>query len=272
MRRWSAARTILPRPLRRRRSRRLRSRRAQHRRVPVLQGARARVRLVNRRCVNWPLESAPGPPPPPSAASSNSCMPGVSPHEAAVRRVVAALIAPAVADAGRRISVHLADEHGRACILVLSHHTPAPHRAVFDRSGRLPRGRGVRHRPGPDGTRLWAVIDLTAPPRSRRVDPHSAGTGGGYHRLRRPGLARHAGIPGPALGRIEAVCPGGPWMVGRHPGLRRLWDHLGVPFAVVSESRRQRVGGCFHNCSDRVVRRFVRAGIHHRASHSGWCR
>lgn len=134
--------------------------------APVRQGARARVRLANRRCVNWPMESAPW-----IATTAQRRVVeqlqawGDRPDEAAVRRVVAALIAPAVADEGRRISVHLADEHGRACILILSHQhvsdtpTGPPLAQVADCPSVA--ACGTDH--APDGTRLWAVIDLTAP-------------------------------------------------------------------------------------------------------------
>ncbi|MEU1077229.1 MULTISPECIES: hypothetical protein [unclassified Streptomyces] len=134
--------------------------------VPLLQGARVQVRLANRRCVNWPLESSPWT----SSTAQRRIIEllqawGYRPEEAAVRGVVAALIAPAVADAGRRISVHLADEGNRACIPVLSHHhTPAtcaePSLTAVASS---PSVAACGTDQAPDGTRLWAVIDLSMP-------------------------------------------------------------------------------------------------------------
>ncbi|MFD9565100.1 hypothetical protein [Streptomyces sp. NPDC059994] len=133
---------------------------------PVLQGARARVTLANRRCANWPLESAPWT----ATATQRRIVEqlqawGYRPDPAAVRHVVAALIAPAVADAGRRISVHLADEQGRACILVLSHqHTPqTPTELTLTTVADCPSVAACGTDNAPDGTRLWAVIDLATP-------------------------------------------------------------------------------------------------------------
>ncbi|MBD0746738.1 hypothetical protein [Streptomyces sp. CBMA152] len=135
--------------------------------APVL-GARARVRLANRRCVNWPMESAPW-----TATTAQRRVVeqlqawGYRPDEAAVRRVVAALIAPAVADEGRRISVHLADEHDRACILVLSHQHlgDAPTQLSLAVVADCALVSACGSDQALDGTRLWAVIDVTAPAR-----------------------------------------------------------------------------------------------------------
>ncbi|MEV6552875.1 hypothetical protein AB0M57_29840 [Streptomyces sp. NPDC051597] len=75
---------------------------------------------------------------------------------------MAALIAPAFADVGRRISVHLADEGDRACILVLSHHTPGtPTEPSLTPVADCPAVAACGTSQAPDGTRLWAVIELT---------------------------------------------------------------------------------------------------------------
>ncbi|PKV82614.1 hypothetical protein [Streptomyces sp. TLI_146] len=138
----------------------------QHAPAPLVQGSRARVRLSNRRCVNWPMESALW-----TASTAQRRIVeqlrawGYRPDETAVRQVAAVLIAPAVADAGRRISVHLADEGGRACILVLSH------QSLHDTTAQLslttvadcPSVAACGSDHAPDGTRLWAVVDLTTP-------------------------------------------------------------------------------------------------------------
>ncbi|MFD9565806.1 hypothetical protein [Streptomyces sp. NPDC059994] len=133
---------------------------------PLLQDARARVTLANRRCVNWPMESAPWT----ANAAQRRIVDqlrawGYCPDATAVKHVVTALMAPAVADAGQRISVHLADEQGQACILVLSHqHTSdTPTEPTLATVADCPSVAACGTDRAPDGTRLWAVIDLTAP-------------------------------------------------------------------------------------------------------------
>ncbi|MEU3656445.1 hypothetical protein AB0E67_27290 [Streptomyces sp. NPDC032161] len=83
-----------------------------------------------------------------------------------VEAVTGLVVAAAVADSGRRVSVHLSDQDRQACILALSHQAGlAP--------GHAPDGDDVLHRitaqagvtgcgtdTGPDGRRIWAVIGL----------------------------------------------------------------------------------------------------------------
>ncbi|SEB63978.1 hypothetical protein SAMN05216483_0088 [Streptomyces sp. 2131.1] len=123
--------------------------------------------MRNRRGVNWTLESAPW-----TAGVARRKVNeqlkewGHRPNEEAIESVTGLLVAAAVADGGRRVSVHVSDQDQQACILALSHHTPA---AV----GHEPGGDDVLHRitahpdvtgcgtdTGPDGRRIWAVINL----------------------------------------------------------------------------------------------------------------
>ncbi|MCX4870585.1 hypothetical protein OG694_42750 [Streptomyces sp. NBC_00906] len=84
----------------------------------------------------------------------------------AVEAVTTLLIQAAVADGGTKVSVHLSDQDGQACILALSHHTGLT-------TGADDAGKDVLHQitahhfvtgcgidTGPDGRRIWAVITL----------------------------------------------------------------------------------------------------------------
>ncbi|MER5731874.1 hypothetical protein ABT084_26650 [Streptomyces sp. NPDC002138] len=77
--------------------------------------------------------------------------------------VVTALVVGAVADGGRRISLHLAALEGQACIAVLSHLARPPAGAEDGTLGGvtgLPGLRDCGSESDPDGHRLWAVIDV----------------------------------------------------------------------------------------------------------------
>lgn len=84
----------------------------------------------------------------------------------AVETVTTLLFEAAVADGGTKVSVHLSDQDGQACILALSHRTTLI-------TGHDDTGGDVLHRisahqavtgcgtdAGPDGHRIWAVIEL----------------------------------------------------------------------------------------------------------------
>ncbi|WP_257137065.1 hypothetical protein [Streptomyces sp. gb14] len=71
------------------------------------------------------------------------------------------LVRTAVADGGRRVSVHLADQNRQALIVALSHQTGL---AVAD-TGVLPQLTGLGAvscgtDTADDGRRVWAVLDL----------------------------------------------------------------------------------------------------------------
>ncbi|MET9887767.1 hypothetical protein ABZZ20_32450 [Streptomyces sp. NPDC006430] len=85
--------------------------------------------------------------------------------DAAVRRLVEA----AVADGGRRISVHLADQDHRVLVVVLSHVTgPAPDDAVLTELAALRTVVSCGSDAATDGRRVWALLDAeprrTPPP------------------------------------------------------------------------------------------------------------
>ncbi|MFF5563919.1 hypothetical protein ACFY7Z_17735 [Streptomyces sp. NPDC012623] len=123
--------------------------------------ARRRMTVVNRRCVNWTLESAPW-----TVGTARRRVleqlhtwrhTGV---DRAAGGIVTVLVRAAIADGGRRVSVHLADEDQRLLILVLSHR--AGDKAEADV---LPEVAGLGATScgtdtAEDGRRLWAVLDL----------------------------------------------------------------------------------------------------------------
>ncbi|MFG2219399.1 MULTISPECIES: hypothetical protein [unclassified Streptomyces] len=84
----------------------------------------------------------------------------------AVEAVTTLLIGAAVADGGTKVSVHLSDKDGQACILALSHHARLTTGA--DDAGKDVLHQITAHQPvtgcgtdtGPDGRRIWAVITL----------------------------------------------------------------------------------------------------------------
>ncbi|MFD6424695.1 hypothetical protein [Streptomyces sp. NPDC060198] len=76
------------------------------------------------------------------------------------------LVATAVGDGGRKVSVHLSAQDGQACVVVLSHRSAlAPGHApdgddVLHRVTALPGVEGCGTETGPEGRRLWAVVRL----------------------------------------------------------------------------------------------------------------
>ncbi|MFE6845341.1 hypothetical protein [Streptomyces sp. NPDC057686] len=86
--------------------------------------------------------------------------------ETAVRRLVDA----AVADGGRRISVHLADQDHRILAVALSHVAGAApdEGAVLTELAALRTVVGCGSDVGPDGRRVWALLDAEPPRRPGR--------------------------------------------------------------------------------------------------------
>ncbi|MEU2135305.1 hypothetical protein [Streptomyces sp. NPDC018352] len=132
--------------------------------------ARRGVGMVNRRGANWSLESAPW-----AAGKARAAVMGQlgkwkyrpAPDTAtAVEAVTTLLVEAAVADGGTKVSVHLSDQDGQACILALSHHTTLT--TGLDDAGGDVLHQITAHQPvtgcgtdtGPDGRRIWAVITL----------------------------------------------------------------------------------------------------------------
>lgn len=124
--------------------------------------ARARMQVRNRRSANWSLEAASW-----SAGKASGHVLGRL-HEWGyweVDRVAAdlteLLVRTAVADGGRRVSVHLADQDRQALIVALSHRSGL---AVAD-TAVLPELTGLGAvscgtDTAEDGRRVWAVLDL----------------------------------------------------------------------------------------------------------------
>ncbi|MEU1091414.1 hypothetical protein ABZ401_32180 [Streptomyces sp. NPDC005892] len=129
-----------------------------------------RVGMRNRRGANWTYESAAwvvG-----KARREVLGQLGAWGHRlgpAAVHGVGSAtelLLATALGDGGRRVSVHLSDQGGQACVVVLSHRSGLSpgHTAdgddVLHRVTALPGVEGCGTETGPEGRRLWAVVGL----------------------------------------------------------------------------------------------------------------
>ncbi|MFE7043544.1 hypothetical protein ACFU9X_30150 [Streptomyces atratus] len=134
---------------------------------PAVRTARRGVGMRNRRGVNWSLESVPW------AASiakrkvaAQLGQWGYRPDQTVIDTVVGLLVTAAVADSGRRLSVHVSDQDWQACILALSHQAGlAPGHApdgddVLHQITAVPGVTGCGTDTGPDGRRIWAVVSL----------------------------------------------------------------------------------------------------------------
>lgn len=123
---------------------------------------RARLSMVNRRAATWGLEAAPWTANKASAAVVARLHDwGYTASDQAAHELTTLLVSTAVADGGRRVSVHLADQDQQALIVALSHRTGL---AVADDAllpqlaslGAVSCGTDT----AVDGRRLWAVLDL----------------------------------------------------------------------------------------------------------------
>ncbi len=123
---------------------------------------RARTLVRNRRSANWQLPSEPWTP---KKASGHVLLRlrewGFREAGRAAAELTELLVRTAVADGGRRVSVHLADQGQQALIVALSHQ-PA-HEAAngtvlpeLTRLGAVSCGTDTAE----DGRRVWAVLDL----------------------------------------------------------------------------------------------------------------
>ncbi|MEU3881753.1 hypothetical protein [Streptomyces californicus] len=123
---------------------------------------RARMQVRNRRAANWSLEAAPW-------SAKKACAHvlerlhewGYRETDAAAAGLTELLVRTAVADGGRRVSVHLADQNRQALIVALSHRPglAAADTAVLPKLtslGAVSCGTDTAD----DGRRLWAVLDL----------------------------------------------------------------------------------------------------------------
>lgn len=122
----------------------------------------ARMLIRNRRSANWQLEAASWSP---KKASGHVLLRlqewGYREVGGTAAELTELLVRTAVADGGRRVSVHLADQGRQALIVALSHkpvHAVA-HDSVLPelaRLGAVTCGTDTAE----DGRRVWAVLDL----------------------------------------------------------------------------------------------------------------
>ncbi|SCE57954.1 hypothetical protein GA0115261_108663 [Streptomyces sp. OspMP-M43] len=124
--------------------------------------ARARMQVRNRRSANWSLEAAAWSPRKASGFVLGRLHEwGYREADETVAALTELLVLTAVADGGRRVSVHLADQKRQALIVALSHQ---PGLAAADtrvlpeltRLGAVSCGTDTAD----DGRRVWAVLDL----------------------------------------------------------------------------------------------------------------
>ncbi|MER5891276.1 hypothetical protein ABT160_46355 [Streptomyces sp. NPDC001941] len=142
---------------------------------PRTQVARRRVAAVirNRRAANWTLENAPWTPAKTGRLVVEQLIAWSYPLRETERQrwveVSQLLGEAALADGGRRVSVHLADQDETALVMVLSHHsTQAPQDQARKGEESVLRSLtglgvlscGVEHAAGEPGTRRFAVLAL----------------------------------------------------------------------------------------------------------------
>ncbi|MFJ8254303.1 hypothetical protein [Streptomyces sp. NPDC094466] len=124
--------------------------------------ARARMLVRNRRSANWSLETAPWVPRKASGLVLERLHQwGYREADQIAAGLTEALVRAAVADGGRRVSVHLADRHRQALVVALSHRTglTVVNTAVLRELtglGAVSCGTDTAE----DGRRMWAVLDL----------------------------------------------------------------------------------------------------------------
>ncbi|MGW6972340.1 hypothetical protein [Streptomyces sp. NPDC054952] len=86
--------------------------------------------------------------------------------ESDLAMVVQQLVTAAVADGGKRVSVHLGDQEQKVLVAVLSHVPGAPDDSVLGQVAALATIDSVGTDSAPDGRRMWAILDA-APRRPR---------------------------------------------------------------------------------------------------------
>ncbi|WP_246042572.1 MULTISPECIES: hypothetical protein [Streptomyces] len=96
--------------------------------------------------------------------------------EGDVEQSVRVLVGAAVADGGKRLSVHLGDQEGKILVAVLSHVVGAPDDGVLAQVAGLAATCAVGTDTGEDGRRMWAVLDTA--PRRPRTAPGAPGPTG----------------------------------------------------------------------------------------------
>lgn len=121
--------------------------------------------VKNQRAANWTITAYPW-----AAATVRGHVVGrltawrYLPDPVNVEAVVTALVAAALPDGGRRLSLHLAASGPTACIAVLSHGHNGHDTGQLPDVAALDTVTTCGSETGPEGRRLWAVIALDRRP------------------------------------------------------------------------------------------------------------
>ncbi|MGW0752321.1 hypothetical protein [Streptomyces sp. NPDC002587] len=129
---------------------------------------RGRMAIRNRRVANWTLTG--------DRWAAEKAVTRVletvrswgytRPQDAPLEQTARLLVGAAVADSGKRISLHLADQEEMLLVVVLSHTAAEPDEGVLVRLAAVAGVSSCGTDAGPDGRRVWALLE-TAPPRRR---------------------------------------------------------------------------------------------------------
>ncbi|MEW1700745.1 hypothetical protein [Streptomyces sp. NPDC091278] len=130
--------------------------------------APARMGVRNRRAVNWAL--------PADRWAAKKAVDRVTatvrgwgyalPADATVDTAVRLLVGAVVADDGKRVSVHLADQAGMVLVVVLSHTAAEPGGQLLTELAAVPGMASCGTEESPEGRRVFALLE-TRPPRTR---------------------------------------------------------------------------------------------------------
>ncbi|MFD4830160.1 hypothetical protein ACFWPV_09935 [Streptomyces uncialis] len=125
-------------------------------------GRAGRTLMRNRRGATWPLEAQPWSAGRASAQVSDRLKDWGCARPDALDGLVRHLVGAAVADGGRRVSVHLAEENGHALIMALSHQSSdALDDAVLPQLRDLGAG-SCGSEMTVDGRQVWVLLDLAS--------------------------------------------------------------------------------------------------------------
>ncbi|MFI5617948.1 hypothetical protein [Streptomyces sp. NPDC051567] len=132
--------------------------------------ARARMAIRGRRSVNWVFASdrwAVGK----ARARVGGAVRGWGyrhPSDETLDRAVGLLVETAVAEGGKQLSLHVADQDRMLLVVALSHRAGAPgDDAVPARLAAVPGAISCGTDAAPDGRRLWVLLDTRPPPGPR---------------------------------------------------------------------------------------------------------
>ncbi|MFI5868253.1 hypothetical protein [Streptomyces sp. NPDC051546] len=89
-----------------------------------------------------------------------------SPRDTAIEDTVHLLVGATVADQGKRISIHLADQNDLVLVLVLSHTAAEPDEDVLTQLAAVPGTTSCGTESGTEGRRVWALLETTPPRRT----------------------------------------------------------------------------------------------------------